>query len=122
MARLGLEVESFGEGSLLVRTVPAPLKGGDVAELIRDIADELVAEESASARQTDSLDHRFEGIMARMACHGSIRAGRKLNFEEMDALLRDMERNPRANSCSHGRPTWLRLSKEGLEKLFGRSK
>ncbi|MDF7674102.1 DNA mismatch repair endonuclease MutL [Acetobacteraceae bacterium ESL0709] len=122
LARLGLEVESFGEGSLLVRTVPAPLKGGDVAELIRDIADELVAEESASARQTDSLDHRFEGIMARMACHGSIRAGRKLNFEEMDALLRDMERNPRANSCSHGRPTWLRLSKEGLEKLFGRSK
>lgn len=122
LARLGLEVEAFGAGSLLVRTVPAPLKGGDIGALARDIAEELVAEEAGSARQTDSLDQRFEAIMARMACHGSIRAGRKLNFEEMDALLRDMERNPRANSCSHGRPTWLRLTKDGLEKLFGRLK
>lgn len=122
LARLGLEIESFGEGSLLVRTIPAPLKGGDVTELVRDLSEELATEEANSARQSDSLDQRFEAIMARMACHGSIRAGRKLNFEEMDALLREMERNPRANSCPHGRPTWLSLSKDSLEKLFGRSK
>ncbi|UMM64140.1 DNA mismatch repair endonuclease MutL [Aristophania vespae] len=122
LSRLGLEIEAFGEGSLLIRTIPAPLKGGDVTALIRDIAEELIEEGASSARQTDSLDQRFEAIMARMACHGSIRAGRKLNFEEMGALLRDMEQHPRSNTCPHGRPTWLRLTKDALEKMFGRVK
>lgn len=122
LAGFGLEIESFGAGSVLVRSVPAPLSGGDVAGLLRDVADELVQMPDLTAKQTDSLDGRFEAIMARMACHGSIRAGRLLKQEEMDALLRGMEENPRANTCPHGRPTWLRLDKDALEKLFGRVK
>ncbi len=122
LASFGLEIESFGSGSVLVRSIPAPLSGGDVAGLLRDVAEELVQMPDLSARQTDSLDGRFEAIMARMACHGSIRAGRLLKQEEMDALLRGMEQHPRANTCPHGRPTWLKLDKDGLEKLFGRTK
>lgn len=122
LASFGLEIESFGSGSVLVRSIPAPLSGGDVAGLLRDVAEELVQMPDLSARQTDSLDGRFEAIMARMACHGSIRAGRRLKQEEMDALLRGMEQHPRANTCPHGRPTWLKLDKDGLEKLFGRTK
>lgn len=122
LASFGLEIESFGSGSILVRSIPAPLSGGDVSGLLRDVADELVQMPDLSARQTDSLDGRFEAIMARMACHGSIRAGRRLKQEEMDALLRGMEQHPRANTCPHGRPTWLKLDKDGLEKLFGRTK
>ena len=122
LAGFGLEIESFGSGSVLVRSIPAPLSGGDVAGLLRDVAEELVQMPDLSARQTDSLDGRFEAIMARMACHGSIRAGRLLKQEEMDALLRGMEQHPRANTCPHGRPTWLKLDKDGLEKLFGRTK
>ena len=120
LAGFGLEIEAFGSGSILVRSIPAPLSGGDVEGLLRDVADELVQMPDLPARQTDSLDGRFEAIMARMACHGSIRAGRVLKQEEMDALLRGMEQHPRANTCPHGRPTWLKLDKDGLEKLFGR--
>ncbi|CDG33275.1 DNA mismatch repair protein MutL [Parasaccharibacter apium] len=122
LARFGLEIESFGSGSVLVRSLPAPLSGSDVAGLLRDVADELVQMPDLPARQTDSLDGRFEAIMARMACHGSIRAGRILKQEEMEALLRGMEQHPRANTCPHGRPTWLKLDKDGLEKLFGRTR
>ncbi|OOL17713.1 DNA mismatch repair protein MutL [Bombella intestini] len=122
LARFGLEIEPFGTGSILVRSLPAPLSGSDVAGLLRDVAEELVQMPDLPARQTDSLDGRFEAIMARMACHGSIRAGRILKQEEMEALLRGMEQHPRANTCPHGRPTWLKLDKDGLEKLFGRTK
>ncbi|MCX8666943.1 DNA mismatch repair endonuclease MutL [Acetobacteraceae bacterium B3987] len=122
LARFGLEIEPFGIGSILVRSLPAPLSGSDVAGLLRDVAEELVQMPDLPARQTDSLDGRFEAIMARMACHGSIRAGRLLKQEEMEALLRGMEQHPRANTCPHGRPTWLKLDKDGLEKLFGRTK
>lgn len=122
LAGLGLEIESFGSGSVLVRSVPALLKGGDVAGLLRDVADELAQTPDLSARQTETLDRRIEGVLARMACHGSVRAGRRLTQEEMSALLRDMERHPRANTCSHGRPTWVRLTRQELEKLFGRVK
>lgn len=122
LAQFGLEIESFGAGSIMIRSIPAPLKGGDVGALLRDIAEELVQDPDVSARQTESLDRRFESVVARMACHGSIRAGRILKREEMDRLLCDMAQNPRANTCPHGRPTWLRFSRNALEKLFGRIK
>lgn len=122
LARLGFEIEAFGPQTLLLRTVPAPLNGGDYRALLRDMAEEIAQDPDLSARQTESFDQRLEGLLARMACHGSIRAGRSLKHEEMVALLRDMEQNPRANTCPHGRPTWLRLSRAELEKLFGRIK
>jgi DNA mismatch repair protein MutL len=115
LARLGLEIESFGPGAVLVRTLPAALGAPEPAPLIRDIADEL-----AELDETVTLSARLDAVIARMACHGSIRAGRRLGQAEMDALLRQMEATPRAATCSHGRPTFLRLSKAEIETLFGR--
>ncbi|WP_144186749.1 DNA mismatch repair endonuclease MutL [Elioraea rosea] len=115
LAAFGLVVEPFGEGAVLVRTVPAPLGGGDPAPLLRDIADEL-----AEGEESTALGLRLDAVLARMACHGSIRAGRRLTQAEMDALLRAIETTPGSGTCSHGRPTWIRLAKADLEKLFGR--
>ena len=115
LALLGLEIESFGPGAVLVRALPAALGAPDPAPLIRDIADEL-----AELDETMTLAARLDAVIARMACHGSIRAGRRLNQQEMDALLRQMEATPRAATCSHGRPTFLRLSKAEIEQMFGR--
>jgi DNA mismatch repair protein MutL len=115
LARLGLEIESFGPGAVLVRALPAALGAPEPAPLIRDIADEL-----AELDETMALSARLDAVIARMACHGSIRAGRRLGQAEMDALLRQMEATPRAATCSHGRPTFLRLSKAEIESLFGR--
>ncbi len=115
LARLGLEIESFGPGAVLVRALPAALGAPEPAPLIRDIADEL-----AELDETMTLSARLDAVIARMACHGSIRAGRRLGQAEMDALLRQMEATPRAATCSHGRPTFLRLSKAEIETLFGR--
>jgi DNA mismatch repair protein MutL len=115
LARLGLEIESFGQGAVLVRALPAALGAPEPAPLIRDIADEL-----AELDETVTLSARLDAVIARMACHGSIRAGRRLGQAEMDALLRQMEATPRAATCSHGRPTFLRLSKAEIETLFGR--
>jgi DNA mismatch repair protein MutL len=115
LARLGLEVESFGPGAVLVRALPAALGASEPAPLIRDIADEL-----AELDETMALSARLDAVIARMACHGSIRAGRRLGQAEMDALLRQMEATPRAATCSHGRPTFLKLSKAEIETLFGR--
>ncbi len=114
LARLGLEIESFG-GALLVRAMPAALGNPDPAPLLRDIADELAEQEESTA-----LAARLDAVVARMACHGSIRAGRRLAPAEMDALLRALEATPRAGTCSHGRPTVLRLAKADLERMFGR--
>jgi DNA mismatch repair protein MutL len=116
LARLGLEVEGFGPGAVLVRALPALLgPAADPAPLLRDLAEELAAEGEATA-----LERRLDAAIARLACHGSVRAGRRLAPPEMDALLRAMEATPRAATCSHGRPTVLRLGAAELEKLFGR--
>jgi DNA mismatch repair protein MutL len=115
LAALGLEIESFGPGAVLVRAVPALLGAPDPAALVRDIAEELAEE----GEQT-TLSARLDAAIARLACHGSIRAGRRLTLAEMDALLRAMEATPRAATCSHGRPTFLRLGAGELERLFGR--
>jgi DNA mismatch repair protein MutL len=115
LARLGLELEGFGPGAVLVRALPAALGAADPAPLVRDIADELAAH-----GETTALQARLDAVIARMACHGSIRAGRRLTLAEMDALLRAMEATPRAATCSHGRPTVLRLTKADIEKLFHR--
>jgi len=115
LAALGLAVEPFGQGAVLVRALPAPLAGADPAPLVRDIADEL-----AEDGETTALTARLDAVLARMACHGSIRAGRRLSQAEMDALLRAIETTPGSGTCSHGRPTWIRLAKADLERLFGR--
>ena len=115
LARLGLEIEGFGAGAVLVRALPALLGPADPAPLLRDLAEEFAAFAEATA-----LERRLDAAIARLACHGSVRAGRRLAPEEMDALLRQMEATPRAATCSHGRPTFLRLGAAELERLFGR--
>jgi DNA mismatch repair protein MutL len=115
LARLGLEIEAFGPQAVLVRALPAALGAPDPAPLLRDIADEL-GESGTMAVLTARLD----AVLARLACHGSIRAGRRLQAAEMDALLREMEATPRAATCSHGRPTFIRLRRAEIERLFGR--
>jgi DNA mismatch repair protein MutL len=115
LAGLGLEIEAFGPGAVLVRALPAALGAPEPGPLLRDLADEL-----AELDETTALAARLDAVIARLACHGSIRAGRRLNAAEMDSLLRQMEATPRAATCSHGRPTFLRLSKAEIERMFGR--
>ncbi len=115
LQRLGLTVEPFGPGALAVRATPAPLGAPDAAALIRDLADEL--EDMGTAATAEA---RLHAVLSRMACHGSVRAGRALRPEEMDALLREMEATPHSGQCNHGRPTWVKLSLADLERLFGR--
>ncbi len=115
LGRLGLEIEPFGAGAIMVRAVPAVLGAADPRPLLADIAAELAETEESTA-----LDRRLDAVIARMACHGSIRAGRRLTIAEMNALLRQMEQVPRAATCSHGRPTFLKLSRAEIETLFGR--
>jgi DNA mismatch repair protein MutL len=119
LARLGLVVEPFGPGALLVREVPALLSRADPALLLQDAADAL-DEADGTGDATTQLAARLDRALARLACHGSVRAGRRLNQAEMDALLRQIETTPHADVCSHGRPTWIRLDRAQLEKLFGR--
>ena len=115
LSGLGLEVEGFGEGSVLVRGIPALLGTPDAAQLVRDIAEELV-ELGGSRVLEDKIAH----VLATVSCHGSVRAGRRLNDAEMNALLREMEATPNSGQCNHGRPTWVRLSLADVERLFGR--
>lgn len=117
LARLGLEIESFGEGAVMIRALPALLGQPDFQALIRDLADALQQEESESG----ILRERLDAVCASMACHGSVRAGRRLNAEEMNRLLRDMEQTPHAAQCNHGRPTYIRLSLKDIERLFERA-
>ena len=115
LAELGLVIEAFGPGAVVVREVPALLGATDAAGLIRDLADEL-----AEFGQALSLKERLEQICGTMACHGSVRAGRRLTAAEMDALLREMEATPHSGQCNHGRPTYVELKLADIERLFGR--
>jgi DNA mismatch repair protein MutL len=115
LAGLGLELEAFGAGAILVRALPAVLGAAEPGPLLRDLADQFAAFDEQTV-----LSARLDAVIARIACHGSIRAGRRLGPAEMTALLRQMEATPRAATCSHGRPTVLKLSRSDLEKLFGR--
>jgi DNA mismatch repair protein MutL len=115
LAELGLIVEPFGGGAVLVRETPALLGDTDVQGLIRDIADDLAEHGAALA-----LSERLGEVCGTMACHGSVRAGRVLSAPEMNALLRQMEATPHSGQCNHGRPTYVELKLHDLEKLFGR--
>jgi DNA mismatch repair protein MutL len=115
LERLGLVVEGFGPGAIAVREVPAALREADISRLVRDIVDTL-AEEGAAL----SLEKKSDEVLATMACHHSVRAGRRLTGEEMNALLREMERTPGSGQCNHGRPTYVELKLADVERLFGR--
>ena len=116
LSRLGLTVEPFGGGAIAVRETPAILGEVNAAAMIRDIIDEL-ADQGDSA----SVQARIEAILSRVACHGSIRSGRRMQAAEMNALLREMEATPLSGQCNHGRPTYVELKLADIERLFGRT-
>ncbi len=115
LAQSGLAVESFGVSAVIVREIPAALAGAGIAALIRDLASEL-----SEPGGVTSLAERQNHILATMACHNSVRAGRKLHPQEMNALLREMEATPNSGQCNHGRPTFVELKLFDIERLFGR--
>ncbi len=115
LAELGLVIEAFGPDAVMVREVPAMLGKLDVKGLMRDLADEI-----AETGNALSLKERLEEVSGTLACHMSIRAGRRLNAEEMNALLREMEATPHSGQCNHGRPTYVELKLADIERLFGR--
>lgn len=115
LAEFGLVVEAFGPGAVAVVEVPAALAGGNVSALIRDLCDTLEEWGSAGA-----LEKRLDHVLATFACHHSVRAGRRLQPQEMNALLRDMEATPFSGQCNHGRPTYVELNLKDIERLFGR--
>lgn len=115
LAELGLVIESFGPGAVVVQETPALLGALNIKKMVLDLADDL-----AAFGETMSLKEKLEEVCSTMACHGSVRAGRRLNAEEMNALLRQMERTPHSGQCNHGRPTYVELKLHDIEKLFGR--
>jgi DNA mismatch repair protein MutL len=115
LSAFGLELERFGPAAMLVRATPSMLGQGDAKGLVEDLADDLAAYDEAL-----SLKERIDHVASTMACHGSVRAGRVLSVPEMNALLREMEITPHSGQCNHGRPTWVKLSLNEVEKLFGR--
>ena len=115
LRRFGLGIERFGPGAIAVRETPAMLGETNVQSLIRDLADEIADNDTV-----DTLQARLDRIAATMACHGSVRAGRQLRPEEMNALLRQMEATPGSGTCNHGRPTYIELKLSDIERLFGR--
>ncbi len=112
---VGLVLEAFGPGAVVVRETPAMLRNLDVKSLIIDLADDLAAWDSATR-----LEEKLNFVAATMACYGSIRSGRRLRTEEMNALLREMEATPLSGQCNHGRPTYVELKLKDIERLFGR--
>lgn len=120
LARYGLVIERFGPAAMLVRALPAALPKADSARLLRDLADDIAKHGPQQDSGALLLAERLELVLATMACHGSVRAGRVLNVAEMNALLREMEATPRSGQCNHGRPTWVKLGMADVEKLFGR--
>ncbi|MDW6024112.1 DNA mismatch repair endonuclease MutL [Mesorhizobium sp. BAC0120] len=115
LKRFGLSIERFGPGAIAVRETPAMLGEIDAAALIRDLADEIADNDTV-----ETLQARLDRIAATMACHGSVRSGRQLKPEEMNALLRQMEATPGSGTCNHGRPTYIELKLSDIERLFGR--
>lgn len=115
LAALGLVLEGFGGASVIVRETPAILGTLDARALLRDILDDL-----ADLGQSQTLEGRIDAVLSRMACHGSVRSGRALRVDEMNALLREMEATPHSGQCNHGRPTYIELGLAEIEKLFGR--
>lgn len=115
LAAFGLVLEAFGPGAIMVRETPALLGDCDISGLLRDLADDI-----REWGAVYSLKERLEEVCASMACHGSVRAGRTLNANEMNALLREMETTPHSGQCNHGRPTYIELKLADIEKLFGR--
>ncbi len=115
LEELGLVVERFGPGAVAIRETPSMLGAIDAAALVRDLAEEI-----AEWEKTATLRDRLERVASTMACHGSVRAGRRLKPEEMDALLREIEATPNASECNHGRPTYIELKLADIERLFGR--
>jgi DNA mismatch repair protein MutL len=115
LSELGLELEPFGAGAVCIRATPALFGEMDAAGLIQDLADDFAEYDAGLA-----LKERFEEVMGNMACRGSVRAGRRLNAQEMNALLRQMEATPHSGQCNHGRPTYVELKLADIERLFGR--
>jgi len=116
LRKLGLAYERFGPGAILIRETPAMLGEVDAVGMIKELADEIAEWDTST-----TLHARLEHVAATMACHGSVRSGRRLRVEEMNALLRKMEATPGSGQCNHGRPTYIRLKLSDIERLFGRS-
>ena len=116
LAKFGLGIEPFGGDAIAVRETPAILGEVNAEAMIRDILDELEGEGESLLVQA-----RIEAILSRVACHGSIRSGRWMRGEEMNALLREMEATPHSGQCNHGRPTYVELKLSDIERLFGRT-
>jgi DNA mismatch repair protein MutL len=116
LAQFGVVVEPFGAGAIAVRETPALLGQCNVSGLIHDVLDEL-----HDLGSSDLVQAKIEAILSRVACHGSVRTGRRLNGDEMNALLREMEATPHSGQCNHGRPTYVELKMTDIERLFGRT-
>jgi len=114
---LGFTIEVAGEESIVIREIPVLLQGANVEQLLRDVLSDLITH-----GQSQRVDAAIDGVLATMACHGSVRANRQLSIAEMNALLRDMEATERSGQCNHGRPTWTALSMQDLDKLFLRGR
>ena len=116
LSQMGLSIEPFGQGAVAVQSVPALLGHVDVQRLVLDIVDEL-----SDGGTQQSLQTQLDAILSRVACHGSVRTGRRMQADEMNALLREMEATPHSGQCNHGRPTYVSLAMSDIEKLFGRT-
>jgi DNA mismatch repair protein MutL len=117
LERLGLGIGRLGESQLVVREIPALLQAADPEQLLRDVLSDLGADGN-----TERVRDEVNAVLSTMACHGAVRANRRLTLAEMNALLRDMERTERADQCNHGRPTWIKLSRGELDGLFLRGR
>jgi DNA mismatch repair protein MutL len=113
--RLGMEIDRLGESTLVVRSMPVYLQGADAERLLRDLLSDF-----AMYGNSNRINDEINAILSTMACHGSVRANRKLTLDEMNALLRDMERTERSDQCNHGRPTWMAWSLGDMDKWFSR--
>jgi DNA mismatch repair protein MutL len=114
-ARLGMEIDRLGESTLVVRSMPVYLQGADAERLLRDLLSDF-----AMYGNSNRISEEVNAILSTMACHGAVRANRKLTLEEMNGLLRDMERTERSDQCNHGRPTWMAWSLGEMDKWFRR--